>query len=50
MLLVDDYQIPISGQAHIRYPLGGGLPLAPLATVDQIVDHFTPVAGTKMRQ
>ena len=24
MLLVDDTQIPIAGQAHVRYPLGVG--------------------------
>jgi hypothetical protein len=28
MLLVDDTQNPIAGQAHIRYPLGGGVALA----------------------
>ena len=42
--------MPISGQAYARYPLGGGLPLAPLAIVDQTVDQITPVAGTEMRQ
>ena len=28
MLLVDETQIPIAGQAHARYPLGGGAALA----------------------
>ena len=28
MLSVDDTQNPIACQAHIRYPLGGGLALA----------------------
>ena len=50
MLLVDDTQIPISGQAHARYPYGVGVALAGVAAVDQTVDHFTPVAGTRMRQ
>ena len=49
MLLVDDTQIPIAGQSYVRYPLWW--PTArPLAIVDQTVDHFTPVAGTRMRQ
>ena len=25
MLLVDDTAIPIAGQSHVRYPLGGGM-------------------------
>ena len=28
MVQVDDTQNPIAGQAHIRYPLGGGVALA----------------------
>ena len=50
MLLVDDYQIPISGQAYARYPYGVGWHMPRVLIVDQIVDHFTPVAGTKMRR
>ena len=50
MLLVDDTQIPISGQAHARYPYGVAYRSPPLPTVDQTVDQITPVAGTEMRQ
>ena len=50
MLLVDDTQNPIAGQAHIRYPLGCGWHMPGVLIVDQIVDHFTPVAGTRMRR
>ena len=50
MLLVDDTQIPISGQAYVRYPSGVGWHMQGVLIVDQTVDHFTPVAGTRMRQ
>ena len=50
MLLVDDYQIPISGQAYVRYPYRVGWHMQGVLIVDQTVDHFTPVAGTRMRQ
>jgi hypothetical protein len=50
MLLVDDTQNPIAGQSYVRYPYGDGVALVGVLIVDQIVDHFTPVAGTKMRQ
>ena len=50
MLLVDDYQIPISGQAYVRYPYRVGWHMQGVLIVDQIADQFMPVAGTKMRQ
>ena len=51
MLLVDDTQNPIAGQSYVRYPLGGGVAHARgVLIVDQTVDQFTPVAGTRMRQ
>ena len=42
MVQVDDTQIPISGQAHVRYPYGVGVALAGVQTVDQITDHSAP--------
>ena len=50
MLLVDDTQIPISGQAYARYPYGVAYRSPPLPTVDQTVDQITPVAGTIIKQ
>ena len=51
MLLVGDTQNPIAGQAHIRYPLGGGAAHARgVLIVDQTVDQYGPVAVTRMRQ
>jgi len=50
MVQVDDTQIPIAGQSYVRYPLGGGRHMQGVLIVDQTVDHFTPVAGTRMRQ
>ena len=43
MLLVDDTQIPIAGQAHVRYPLGGGVAHAGgVCITDQITDQYAP--------
>jgi hypothetical protein len=50
MQLVDDYQMPTSGQACIRYPGMGGVALAGGLIVDQTVDQITPVAGTIIKQ
>ena len=50
ILAVDEFVAPILGQTHIRYGLRGWVALAWGKTVDQTVDHFTPVAGTRMRR
>ena len=47
---VDSSYSPISGQAYARYPYGVGWHMPGVLIVDQTVDHFTPVAGTRMRQ
>ena len=43
MLLVDDTQNPIAGQAHIRYPLGVGWHMPGVFCItDQITDQYAP--------
>ena len=43
MLLVDETQIPISGQSYVRYPLGWGWHLpGGFCITDQITDQYAP--------
>ena len=49
MLLVD-VLYPNLRSELFTVSLGGGVALAGVLIVDQTVDHFTPVAGTRMRQ
>ena len=50
MVQVDDTQNPIAGQSYVRYPYGVGWHMPGVLIVDQTVDHFTPVAGSRMRR
>ena len=46
------FTVPVSqSQVRLVHDTAIGWPTTrPLAIVDQTVDHFTPVAGTRMRQ